>query len=103
MVIEHVDAVIDMRRFLTLERGAAPARAAQALEEVHHADNPDGYALAVRTDWAVDLRLPVLREVQHADILLWLGDGAFDRRVQRSLRALVKLLRAASVEFAVLG
>jgi hypothetical protein len=36
-------------------------------------------------------------------VLLWLGEGAFDPRHQRTLRALVRLLRAAQVDFAVLG
>ena len=36
-------------------------------------------------------------------MLLWLGDGAFDLRTQRSLRALVLLLRRAGIDFAVLG
>jgi Fe-S oxidoreductase len=34
---------------------------------------------------------------------LWVGDAAFDMRNQRTLRAMIKLLRAAKVDFAVLG
>ena len=33
----------------------------------------------------------------------WVGDGAFDMRNQRTLRAFVKVLKAAKVDFAVLG
>jgi Fe-S oxidoreductase len=36
-------------------------------------------------------------------VLLWLGDGAFDLRGQRTLRALVRLMRRANIDFAVLG
>ncbi len=36
-------------------------------------------------------------------MLFWVGDGAFDMRNQRTLRAFVKVLKAAKVDFAVLG
>lgn len=103
MMIEHVDAVIDLRRFQTLELGALPAKAAAALEELRATDNPGGHAPSRRLDWAADLDLPRLEPGGSCDVLLWLGDGAFDLRVQRSLRALVRLLRQAGVDFAVLG
>jgi len=103
MMIEHVDAIIDLRRFQTLELGATPGKAADALAELRAADNPSGRPLAGRLDWAADLALPVLAQKREADVLLWLGDGAFELRSQRTLRALVKLLRRAGTDFAVLG
>jgi N,N-dimethylglycine/sarcosine dehydrogenase ferredoxin subunit len=103
MMIEHVDAVIDLRRFQTLELGAAPGKAADALAELREADNPGGRPLAGRLDWAADLALPLLSQKRQTDVLLWLGDGAFELRNQRTLRALVKLLRRAGIDFAVLG
>ncbi|UEM03150.1 (Fe-S)-binding protein [Skermanella rosea] len=103
MMIEHVDAVVDLRRFQTLELGATPGKAAGMLEELRATDNPGGRPLSRRLDWAVDLDLPLLADRGGCDVLLWLGDGAFELRTQRSLRALVKLLRRAGVDFAVLG
>lgn len=103
MMIEHVDAVIDLRRFQTLELGATPGKAAGVLEELKATDNPGGRPLSRRLDWAVDLSLPILADKGKCDVLLWLGDGAFDLRTQRSLRALVLLLRRAGIDFAVLG
>jgi Fe-S oxidoreductase len=103
MMIEHVDAVIDLRRFETLERGATPGKAAGVLEELRAADNPGGREASRRIDWAADLRLPLIEEKGEADLLLWLGDAAFDLRGQRSLRALAQLLRKAGADFAVLG
>jgi Fe-S oxidoreductase len=49
MMIEHVDAVIDLRRFQTLELGATPGKAADALAELRTADNPGGRTLAGST------------------------------------------------------
>ncbi|KDE41248.1 putative L-lactate dehydrogenase, Iron-sulfur cluster-binding subunit YkgF [Nitrincola lacisaponensis] len=103
MMIEHVDAIVDMRRHLTLERGQTPNKGAEVIENLIATDNPNGFDPQSRMHWAADLALPVLAEVKRTDVLLWLGDGAFDMRNQRSLRALVKLLRAANVDFAVLG
>ena len=103
MMIEHVDAVIDLRRFETLEKGATPAKAAQALAALHETDTVSGRALGDRLDWASDLRLPLARDVKTFDVLLWLGESAFDLRGQRTLRALINVMRAANVDFAVLG
>ncbi|WP_321333455.1 DUF3483 domain-containing protein [Breoghania sp.] len=103
MMIEHVDAVVDLRRFQTLELGAAPGKASDVLEALRHADNPGGLEAARRIDWASDLRLPLAAKAGTFDVLLWLGDAAFDLRGQRSLRALIRLLRLAEVDFAVLG
>ncbi|MFC2991913.1 (Fe-S)-binding protein [Halomonas tibetensis] len=103
MMIEHVDAIVDMRRFLTLERGETPNKAPEVLDNLIATDNPGGFAPGSRMNWAADLNLPLIADLQQVDVLLWLGDGAFDMRNQRTLRALVKVLRAAEVDFAVLG
>ncbi len=103
MLIEHVDAIVDMRRNEVLERGAMPANAAAGLTELRATDTVAGRALDTRLDWAADLALPLIAQTGSAEILLWVGEAGFDRRNQRSLRALVALLRQASVAFAVLG
>lgn len=54
-------------------------------------------------NWAADLNLPLLGDKHTTDVLFWVGDGAFDMRNQRTLRAFVKVLKAAKVDFAVLG
>ncbi|MCA8862797.1 (Fe-S)-binding protein [Halomonas sp. SBBP1] len=103
MMIEHVDAIVDMRRHLTLERGKTPNKGAEVLDNLIATDNPGGFDPGSRLNWAADLNLPLMADLKQVDVLLWLGDGAFDMRNQRTLRALVKVLRAAEVDFAVLG
>jgi dimethylglycine catabolism B len=103
MMIEHVDAIVDLRRFETLERGATPGKAAAALEELRLADNAEGRPAVHRIDWAADLSPPLIAEKGECDVLLWLGTAAFDLRGQRGLRALMTLLRRAGIDFAVLG
>lgn len=103
MMIEHVDAIIDLRRFQTLELGATPGKGRLALAELSATDNPGGRDPDTRADWAADLSLPLIAEGGGAEILFWMGDGAFELRNQRTLRAVVRLLRYAGVDFAVLG
>ncbi|WLI29088.1 dimethylglycine demethylation protein DgcB [Pseudomonas rhodesiae] len=103
MMIEHVDAIVDMRRHLTLEKGATPNKGAEVLENLIATDNPGGFAPGGRLNWAADLNLPLLSEKGSTEVLFWVGDGAFDMRNQRTLRAFVKVLKAAKVDFAVLG
>ncbi|NRB57848.1 MAG: (Fe-S)-binding protein [Salinicola sp.] len=104
MMIEHVDAIVDMRRFITLERGETPEKGAAAIDNLIATDNPGGLDNASRLDWAADLELPRIQDrPEGVDVLLWLGDGAFDMRNQRTLRSLVKILRTGGVDFAVLG
>jgi Fe-S oxidoreductase len=103
MMIEHVDAIVDLRRYQTLERGATPGKGAAVLAELAATDTVSGRSLDSRLDWAADLRLSVLADRGAADVLLWLGEGAYEFRNQQTLRALVRLLRHAQIDFAVLG
>ena len=104
MMIEHVDAIVDMRRFETMEKGKTPGKGAEVLDNLNTTDNPSGHAPSSRMNWAADQNLAVFgRDVERADVLLWIGDAAFDMRNQRTLRAMITLLRAAKIDFAVLG
>ena len=103
MMIEHVDAIVDMRRFLTMEKGNTPNKGAETLENLIATDNPNGFDPGSRMNWAADQNLSTMADVQETDVLFWISDGAFDMRSQRILRAFVKLMKAANVEFAVLG
>ncbi len=103
MMIEHVDAIVDMRRFLTMEKGNTPNKGAEILDNLIATDNPNGHAPTSRMNWAADQNLPLLRDVKETDVVFWVSDGAFDMRSQRILRAFVKLLKTANVDFAVLG
>lgn len=103
MMIEHVDAIVDMRRFLTLEKGSTPGKGAETLQNLIATDNPNGNDPQSRTWWAADQAIPLMSEKKEADVLFWVSDGAFDMRSQRILRAFVKILKAANIDFAYLG
>ncbi|BAK76218.1 protein of unknown function [Pseudogulbenkiania sp. NH8B] len=103
MLIEHVDTVVSLRRHVTLTRGEVPGKGREALANLRDTDTVGGYPLAARYHWAIDLNVPVLLPGEHTDWLLMAGEGAFDMRYQRALRALVKVLKAAGLKVAVLG
>lgn len=103
MLIEHVDAIVDMRRHQTLQFGAVPGKGPEVLANLRETGSAGGFDLGVRYNWALDLNVRQISAGQPVDVLLLVGEGGFDMRYQRSLRALVKVLQAAQVDFAVLG
>jgi Fe-S oxidoreductase len=103
MMIEHVDAVIDLRRHQTLALGAAPGKSDAALGALRYTGNTGGHDPASRLDFCAGMNVRILREGEGAEILLWLGDGAFDARYGNTLRALIAILQAAKLDFAILG
>jgi dimethylglycine catabolism B len=103
MLIEHVDAIVGMRRSLTLTQGSAPNKAPQTLENLRQTASVGGFDNKARYYWAIDLEVKTIQGGAPVDVLLVAGEGAFDMRYQRTLRALVKLLKAAKVDFAVMG
>jgi Fe-S oxidoreductase len=103
MLIEHVDAIVDMRRHRSLTEGDIPGKAPEVLANLRETGSAGGYDIGARYDWAVDLNARVAQPGVAVDVLLVAGEGAFDMRYQRTLRSLVKVLNKAGVDFAVLG
>jgi Fe-S oxidoreductase len=110
--IEHVDHVVDMRRYQVLVEGAFPESANPMLRNLEHAGDPWGRGSGDRMAWAADLAFEV--RVLGADgqdtlpddveYLFWVGcAGALDDKAQRTTRAVAELLDAAGVSFMVLG
>jgi Fe-S oxidoreductase len=103
MLIEHVDAIVDMRRNQTLVEGSVPGKGPLTLANLRETGSANGYDIGARYDWAVDLQVQLAQPGRHVDVLLIAGEGAFDMRYQRTLRALVKVLNRAGLDYAVLG
>jgi Fe-S oxidoreductase len=104
VTIEHIDKIVDMRQHLTLMEGAAPPEAQRAMTNIERAGNPWGEPRETRGDWAKDLDVPTFAEKPDAEYLYFVGCAAsIDRRNQKVARALVQVLRAAGVSFAILA
>jgi len=102
--VEHVDKTIEMRRNLVLMESRFPAEAQTAFRNMENNGNPWGRGWSTRADHLTGLGVKTIAENPTAEILYWPGcSGAFDARSQKVSAALVKLFRAAGVDFAILG
>lgn len=96
--------IIDLRRYLVLTEGQPPNLLAGAMTQAERTGDPWGNPRGTRLHWAAGLTVPLLAERQQVDVLYWVGcAGAYDPAGQRVSRAMVKILQAAGVDFAVLG
>jgi Fe-S oxidoreductase len=103
MLIEHVDSIVDMRRHMTLVGGVVPNKGNEALDNLRDTDTVGGFPLSARHHWAADLNVPVLAAGDSTDWLVLVGEGGFDMRYQRTLRAFIKTLQKAKLKIALLG
>jgi len=104
VTIEHIDKIVDMRRWLAMNEGDVPAEAQRALTNIERAGDPWGLPRDTRADWANGLGVPTFAEKPDAEYLYFVGCAAsYDGRNQKVARAAVEVLRAAGVSFAILG
>lgn len=102
--IEHPAKIIQMRQNLVLEQEKAPADLARTYRNIERQKNPWGIANGNRMDWAEGLEVPTIEDVEKPEYILWVGcAGAFDSRIIKQTKAMVKLLKQAGVDYAVLG
>ncbi len=102
--IEHVPKIVDMRRWLVLTESRFPAELQPAFRNLENNGNPWQMSWQTRTEWAKDLGVRVMSEVNEAEYLYWVGCyGSFDERNKKVARAFVTLLQMAGVDFAILG
>ncbi len=101
---EHINKIIDLRRNLVLDQSEFPAEAQLAFTNLERNSNPWGVGWTNRGDWAEELGVPTMEENRDAEYLLYVGcAGSFDERIKNVTAALVKILKAAGVSFAILG
>ncbi|MGN6473646.1 MAG: 4Fe-4S dicluster domain-containing protein [Mycobacteriales bacterium] len=106
--IEHVDAIVDMRRYQVLMESSFPSEAGTMLRNIENQGNPWGLRADMRAEWleGVDFEIPVIEDAIPDDIewLYWVGcAGSLDDRARRSTQAIAKVFHAAGVKFAILG
>lgn len=104
--VEHILKVIDLRRHLVLAQNKMPESAQLMLRNMQMRAHPwaGAQSLRLRGDWTTGLDLNLLADGDHVNTLLWVGcTGALvDRNVEVTL-SLTRVLKAAGVDFAVLG
>jgi Fe-S oxidoreductase len=104
--IEHIRKIIDLRRNLVLTQSKMPESAQLMLRNMQSRGHPWAgvQSLRLRGDWTSGLDLKILAEGDSADTLFWVGcTGALVERNVEVTLSLTRVLKAAGVDFAVLG
>jgi Fe-S oxidoreductase len=101
--VEHVNNIVDMRRNLAMEQSRFPEDVQNALKSLGTRGHPFRGTAATRTTWSEGLDAPAAGSGDF-DVLYWVGcSAALEDRNMSIARAVVRILRAAGVKFAVLG
>ena len=108
---EHVDKIIDLRRYLVLTEGKMDADAQRAMTNIERQGNPWGLNRKEKENWRElrdDVVVPTVKEMKKSgeefEYLLWVGAmGSFDNRSQKIALSFAKLMNEAGVKFAILG
>jgi Fe-S oxidoreductase len=108
--IEHVDHIVDLRRYQVLIESAFPAELNGLYRNLEKQSNPWGVSSRERLAWAKGLPFEVkqvgvdVADLSEVDYLFWVGcAGAFEDRQKKTSQAVAELLHTAGVSFAVLG
>ena len=108
---EHVDKIIDMRRYLVLTEGKLDADAQRAITNIERQGNPWGINRKEREKWKTmrdDIEVPTVKEMEkrgeEIEYLFFVGSmGAFDNRSQKVAQSFARVMNEAGIKFAVLG
>ena len=110
--IEHVDHVVDMRRFQVLIESEFPREAQTMLRNLERKGDPWGRGEKARLEWTAGLPFEVRvfgengeeKLPEDVEYLFWVGcAGSLDDNAKRTTRSVAELLHEAGVEFMVLG
>jgi Fe-S oxidoreductase len=110
--IEHVDHIVDLRRYQVMIETEFPGELATLFRNLENKGNPWGQNARNRLDWTKNLPfdVPVFGAdgsgelAADTEYLFWVGcAGAFDDKAQKTVRATAELLHRAGVDYVVLG
>jgi Fe-S oxidoreductase len=106
--IEHIDHIVDMRRYQVLVESSFPPEASTLLKNLENNGNPWGMGEMARTEWmhGLGFEVPIVDGKIGDDVeyLFWVGcAGALEDRAKKTTRAVAELFHIAGVKFAVLG
>ncbi|MFF3495893.1 (Fe-S)-binding protein [Streptomyces sp. NPDC002795] len=108
--IEHIDHIVDMRRYQVMIESAFPSEAGTMLKNLEKKGNPWGLAKKQRLEWLkeLDFEVPVvgkdIEDLTEVEYLYWVGcAGSLEDRAKKTTKAFAELLNIAGVKFAIMG
>ncbi|HEY3444954.1 MAG TPA: heterodisulfide reductase-related iron-sulfur binding cluster [Myxococcales bacterium] len=104
VLIENLPRLMDMRRYQTLMESKFPPEVTRVFKGLETQGNPWGLGSNTRDAWAEGLEVPRCSDGKEFEYLFFVGcAGAFDDRQKKVSKAIVRILNAAGVKFAILG
>jgi Fe-S oxidoreductase len=104
LYIEHIPAIVDMRRYLTLTEGSFPEELNNTFKSLETNSSPWPMDPSTRGDWAKGLNVTTMSEKSDVEYLFWVGcAGSYDERYKKVSKSIVKVLQNANVSFSILG
>src|SRR5690242_9265207 len=110
VVIEHIDHIVDMRRYQVMMESEFPGELGVLFKNLENKGNPWGQNSKDRTNWIdeVDFDVPVygqdVESFEGYEYLFWVGcAGAYEDRAKKTTKAVAELLATAGVKYLVLG
>ena len=104
VMVEHIDIIMDMRRYKVMEESQMPETAMNVLMNLEQRGHPWRGTQFTRTDWMKDMDIQTMAENPNVDVLLWVGcTPALEERSQNIVRSMASVLKRAGVDFAVLA
>ena len=108
---EHVDKIIDLRRYLVMTEGKMDQDIQRAVMNIERQGNPWGLSKKDRIKWREEdetVYIPTVKELKKEgkdfEYLFWVSSmGSYDSRSQKIALAFAKLMNKAGVSFAILG
>ncbi|MCX8106545.1 MAG: (Fe-S)-binding protein [Ignavibacterium album] len=104
VMIEHLDSIIDMRRYLVLAESEFPSNLNNVFKSLETNFTPWAFNQADRAAWAEGMNIKTLSEDSNGEILFWVGcAGSFDDRYKKVTKAFATIMQKAGVDFRILG
>ncbi len=104
VMIEHVDAIIDMRRNLTLTESEFPNEMNSLFKNLENNFSPWQVNPMDRGKWAEGLDIKTMAEDSNTEYLFWVGcAGSYDLRAQKVSVSIAKIMQKAGIDFRILG
>lgn len=104
--VEHIDKIIDMRRYQVLMASQFPEELVAAFKGLERNSNPWGLGHDTRADWIQELDIPIMAEYQGKDLDLLFFVGcirSYDDRNKKVSIAMAKIMKHLGIKFAILG
>jgi Fe-S oxidoreductase/nitrate reductase gamma subunit len=104
--VEHVDKIIDMRRYQVLMESKFPEELMEAFRGLEKNSNPWGLGYDARADWVEELDVPILSDIGggNIDYLFFVGCiRSYDDRNKKVATAMTRILNHLGTKFAILG